>query len=394
MTVPFKENTLRETQYGAVARFLAMATAIPEGTVAQDDSAVLAQQLNITKRWHKLLPTLYRKSGVLRRSSVLLDPSEGDLFNRQSFYQVASTERPFGPTTAERMQAYSLHAGPLLERAAKEALSQARMHASSITHLITVSCTGFSAPGIDHHLIDRLGLPMHTQRTHVGFMGCHGMINGLRVAEAVVRSQPDAIAMVGAVELCSIHQQYCDDSEQIVANSLFSDGAACVILANDSADSAFTDSTSGSGVTAPWEIVSSFSCKLEETGDMMSWKIGDHGFQMTLSPRVPKIIEERLRGPLTRWLSENHVDVDSVQTWAVHPGGPRILDSVAACLGLSEKQIEPSRNVLAHYGNMSSPTVLFILEKIVSETDPGEYSVVIGFGPGLHTEALLLRRIA
>ena len=148
MTVPFKENTLRETQYGAVARFLAMATAIPEGTVAQDDSAVLAQQLNITERWHKLLPTLYRKSGVLRRSSVLLDPSEGDLFNRQSFYQVASTERPFGPTTAERMQAYSLHAGPLLERAAKEALSQARMHASSITHLITVSCTGFSAPGL------------------------------------------------------------------------------------------------------------------------------------------------------------------------------------------------------------------------------------------------------
>ena len=199
MTLPFKENTLSETQYGQLARFLATATAIPEGTVAQEESAILAQQLNITERWHKLLPTLYRKSGVLRRSSVLLDPSEGDLFNRQSFYQVASAERPYGPTTAERMQAYSQHAGPLLERAAKEALSHARLNAASITHLITVSCTGFSAPGVDHHLIDRLGLPMHTQRTHVGFMGCHGMINGLRVAEAVVRSQPDAIAMVGAV---------------------------------------------------------------------------------------------------------------------------------------------------------------------------------------------------
>lgn len=394
MTVPFKENALRETQNASPARFLATATAIPEGTVAQDDSAILAQQLNITERWHKLLPALYRKSGVLRRSSVLLDSSDRELFHRQSFYQVASPERPFGPTTAERMQAYSLHAGPLLERAANDALKQARLSASAITHLITVSCTGFSAPGIDHHLIDRLGLSMHTQRTHVGFMGCHGMINGLRVAEAVVRSQPDAIAMVGAVELCSIHQQYCDDSEQIVANSLFSDGAACVILTAESAEASFPDSSSGSVENASWEIVSSFSCKLEETGEMMSWKIGDHGFQMTLSPRVPKIIEERLRGPLSQWLAENHVAIESVQSWAVHPGGPRILDSVAACLDLTENQIEPSRNVLAHYGNMSSPTVLFILEKIVVETDPGECAVMLGFGPGLHTEALLLRRMA
>lgn len=359
------------------------ATASPEQSIEQSDAAQLVQHLGLTERWNKAVPALYRKSGVLRRGSVLLESNGSDPKNRQSFYPQKSEQRPFGPTTAERMVAYGRFSGPLLLRACRESLDRSGYQASEISHLVTISCTGFQAPGVDHVLFSQLGLRPTTQRTHVGFMGCHGMLNGLRVGTSFVESNPGAVVLIGAVELCTLHQQYTEDPEQIVANALFADGAASAILAS-CADAGHK-----------WRIASTFSFQVANSNELMSWRIGDHGFEMTLSSQVPLRIAEELRAPLAVWLSSRGLSIEQVDDWVVHPGGPRILDSVTASLHLSPNALEASRYVLSNHGNMSSPTVMFILQEVERRggaTTSSRTCVLLGFGPGLHAEAVLLVR--
>lgn len=376
---------LAEPKLRQRVRFQRYSTVIPSETILQSDAATLAQGWGVSQRWHRMLPALYRKSGVRRRSSVLLGPPNEDVFARQTFYRVATEAEPFGPTTAERMQAYQEHAGQLLHRAASEVLEPLPEGRETITHLVTISCTGFSAPGVDYQLIESLGLSSEIERVHVGFMGCHGLINGLRVATALVQSDPRARVLVGAVELCSLHQQYSEDSEQLVASSLFSDGAACLLIEAAPAESESPDA-------GGWEIVSSLSRKLEQTSDLMAWKIGNHGFQMTLSPRIPAVIAAELYQPLADWLASQGLTPGEICGWAVHPGGPRVIDAVGEALSLEDQQLQPSREVLAEFGNMSSPTVLFILDRLAPSVHTGAYAVMVAFGPGLQVEALLLRR--
>jgi predicted naringenin-chalcone synthase len=293
------------------------------------------------------------------------------------------------------MQAYETFAGPLLARAAEGALLDSRIEANQISHLITVSCTGFCSPGIDHFLMNRFGLSEQLQRTHIGFMGCHGLLNGLRMADAIARADQNARVLVGAVELCSLHQQYCDDSEQLVANALFADGAAAAVLGYPASTSGLDDAHGNAVATPPpwtWRIVSTFSQRIPNTDQLMSWRIGNHGFQMTLSPKVPAVIEAELDAAMNGWLTPLGLTTGDIRHWAIHPGGPRILDAVGQALGLAESQLQPSRDILAHYGNMSSPTVMFIVESISRENLEHPWCVMLGFGPGLHMEAILLHR--
>jgi alkylresorcinol/alkylpyrone synthase len=380
------------TSHPQSAQIIAIATGTPAGVIDQDVAAGLVQRLGLTKRWNKVLPKLYQKSGVSRRSSVLLTPDTGsDPDLRQSFYHPPSQQAPLGPTTAQRMEVYAQHAAPLLENVSRLAIQKSGSDASLITHLVTVSCTGFVAPGLDHSLFESLNLAPTTQRSHIGFMGCHAMINGLRVANSIAESDPQAVVLVGAVELCSIHQQYTEDPEQIVANSLFSDGAAAAIVTQASS----CPSNHGSGA---WKILSSLSYKLANSSELMTWKIGDHGFQMTLSNQVPNRIQEELPAPLEAWLSRMGTSSKKIRHWVVHPGGPRILDSVVQAMELQPESLAASRRTLANYGNMSSPTILFIMEDILrqqaetsAQVKPGLW-LVLGFGPGLHAEALLLEQ--
>lgn len=367
------------------ARITDFATLIPSETILQSDAARAAQGLGVSKRWNRMLPALYRKSGVHRRSSVLLGPPSEDVLTRQSFYRVASETEPFGPSTAERMRAYQEHAGPLLHRAAQQVVDRMAQGVESITHLVTVSCTGFCAPGIDYQLMESLGLKSTVERTHVGFMGCHGLINGMRVATALVQANPQARVLVGAVELCSLHQQYSEDSDQLVASALFSDGAASLMVESDQNQ----DPSRSEG----WEIVSSLSRKLDQTSELMGWHIGNHGFQMTLSPRIPSVIEAQLHDPIVEWLAGEQLTLSDIHSWAVHPGGPRVIDAAGRALGLEDSMLQPSRDILWEYGNMSSPTVLFILERLHPSSSSGDYVVMLAFGPGLQVEALLLRRV-
>jgi prepilin-type processing-associated H-X9-DG protein len=382
-------------------------TAVPEHAIDQQHAAELARAFCCQSAERvRLLPWLYRRSGVLWRHSVLLEAAEsavqvnaecgvrnaecdaktsraggklsGGSTVTQSFYEPMAHPDDCGPTTAQRMQAYERTAGGLAARAGAAALEQAGIAAAEITHLITVSCTGFAAPGVDWELLRLLELPATTARTHIGFMGCHGVLNALRVAAAFAAADRAARVLICAVELCSLHQQYGWHPDRIVANALFADGAAALVAVQ-----------SGGSANRGWRVAASGSTILPETADLMSWRIGDHGYEMTLSPRVPDVIRQALRPWLSQWLGRHGLDVVDIGSWAIHPGGPRILKACGEALRLDGTQLEPSQRILAEYGNMSSPTVLFILQQLMRAAAPRP-CVMLAFGPGLTVEAALV----
>jgi predicted naringenin-chalcone synthase len=210
-------------------------------------------------------------------------------------------------------------------------------------------------------------------------MGCHGAINGLRVAQAFLDADPQARVLMCAVELCMLHYFYGWEPEKVIANALFADGAAAVVgvperLAPDDA----------------WRVTATGSCIIPDSRAAMSWTIGDHGFEMTVSKRVPRLIREHLRPWLDSWLGGYGLRREAIGSWAIHPGGPAILDAVAEALELNDEQLAASREVFAAHGNMSSPTVLFIIEHLRGQPTPLP-CVALAFGPGLIAECTLIR---
>ena len=399
---------------------LGLGTALPRHSIEQTTAMELAKELSTqTEEQRRLLPVLYRRTGVKRRHSVVLDsghdfaileetsssglrqlqsgsefpevtmlappdPLAGEHVT-QSFYPAAVHEEDRGPTTLERMERYATHAGPLAAQAAIEALEHAGIAASEITHLVTVSCTGFQAPGVDLELIRELDLPASTARSHIGFMGCHGALNGLRLARAYADSEPGACILLVAVELCSLHHQYGWHPDRIVANALFADGAAAVV----GRGSCQGDLHESSAAPLSWKITANGSLVLPDSEDLMSWRIGNHGFEMMLSASVPDLIRQSLRPWLSEWLFQNGLRLEQVGSWAIHPGGPRILWACEEALNLKPHHLRPSRDILSLYGNMSSPTVLFILKDLM-QASAERPCVGLAFGPGLTIEAMLV----
>lgn len=358
--------------------------AMPEHSIAQSDAAELVVPFNAdTDEQARVLRELYRRAGVKRRHSVVLEASGEAGEVRQSTYLPRADDREFGPTTASRMQAYEQHAGKLATLATEKALLAAHTEAADITHLVTVSCSGFHAPGFDIELLQTAGLSPSVARTHLGFMGCHGALNGLRVADAFLQADSRATVLLCCVELCSLHHQYGWSPDRIVSNALFADGAAAVVLnRNPHASREVTSNAS-------WQLLASGSVVLPNTLDDMGWRIRDHGFEMTLSARVPELIKQHLRSWLSEWLSSRGLTLSDIGSWAFHPGGPRILSAAGEALGLRREQWAASETVLAECGNMSSPTILFILDRLRQESVAGP-CVALAFGPGLTIEAALL----
>lgn len=361
---------------------LGMGAALPDAVIDKEDALLLARSLcNGTEEQESWLSAIYAGSGINTRRfclgpQVVRDVIEGTNYSKSVFLpKKLSGDR--GPTTAQRMEHYAQLAPPLALSAARAALEQGRVDINAITHVVTVSCTGFVAPGLDHALIQGLGLSKGVERTHVGYMGCHGALNGLRVARAYVDANPRARVLLSAVELCCLHYYYGWDPQKIIANALFADGAAASIV-GPATMAAEND----------WRLSASGSCLFPDSQNAMTWTIGDHGFEMTLSKQVPVIIAEGLRRWLKNWLSPQGLSVEDVQSWAVHPGGPRILDAVEEALHLGVNGLTTSREILAEYGNMSSPTTLFILDRMRQQGAPRP-CVALGFGPGLALEAVI-----
>ena len=361
-----------------------LGTAVPATRVSQAEAMVIARRLCCpTEEQATWLPGIYLHSGIDARHlafdpEVVRDFHDGTRHSGSPFVP-GETPGDRGPTTGVRMRHYAQHAGPLAVRAASLALGRSGLEPRAITHLVTVSCTGFRAPGVDVEVIKGLGLAPTVQRTQVGFMGCHGALNGLRVARAFVEADPAARVLLCAVELCVLHYHYAWDPQRMIANALFADGAAAVVGVPEAAAPA-----------GSWRVAANGACLFPDCEDAMTWTIGDHNFEMTLSKRVPGLIGEGLRPWLEAWLADNGVAPGEVASWAIHPGGPRILSAVEEALGLGREQAAASRAVFAEHGNMSSPTVLFILERLRSQEAPRP-CVALGFGPGLAAEAALLR---
>ncbi len=366
-------------------------TAVPAHQCEQEEAGeVAAHYCSATPEQAHMLNVLYRMSGVNTRGSVVLDRAEGALAERQEFFPPFSDEFPHGPTTETRLECFAEKAGPLAMSAAKQALERSSVSPKSITHLITVTCSGFVAPGFDFTLIKGLPLRPDVQRTQIGFMGCHAALNALRVARAFVAADPRAVVLVCCVELCTLHYQYGWDPEQIVANSLFADGAgACVVQADTSPAAGTNGSNHHSRTSTLDRIIDSGSMVLPDSDDAMTWRVGDHGFRMTLSSRVPGILAEHLRPWMTKWLATHDLTPEKIVTWAVHPGGPRILNAFADAMSIPRDALDISREIMQTHGNMSSPTVLFVLDRLRNLGRSGP-CVAIGFGPGLVAEATLI----
>lgn len=363
-----------------IPAILGIGTSVPKYRVDSITSARFAAKMACAdSAQSRKVSALYRRSGIEHRGSVLLEdqPARGEEVV-SDFYPPAVSLHDRGPTTKRRSDRYATEAPVLAHQAASAALSNGPVRADQITHLVTVSCTGFSAPGIDIALIDELGLPATTERVQVGFMGCHGAINGLRAARGLVAADSAARVLLCSVELCSLHYQYGLQSDRIVSNALFADGAGAVVVGSGIA-------TAGIGT-----VDATGSCLVPASRDAMTWNIGDHGYEMTLSAQVPSLIERHLPSFLSQWLGEQGETIESIGGWAVHPGGTRILSAVETSLKLSDQALSVPRAVLGDHGNMSSATMLFILDRFAEARQPKPW-LMLGFGPGLEVEVALIR---
>lgn len=374
-------------------RILGLGTALPPHLLDQTEAALLGAEVCCrTDQQARLLAVLYRNAGVETRHTVL--PAQIALeFAGRGSGAVATATNGRGPTTAERMRLFAEHAPPLARAASAAALRQADLPASSVTHLITVTCTGFAAPGVDVDLIHALGLPATVERIQVGFMGCHGAINALRVAQALAAADARARILLCAVELSSLHYQFEWDPETCIGNALFADGAAAVVgrgaTLDATADTAVAFGRNGRG-HREWRLTATGSRLLPDSTDAMSWRIGDYGFEMTLTGRVPRIIAAHLRPWLGEWLERQGLTIAEIGCWAVHPGGPRIVAAVAEALTLPPQAVAVSHEVLSECGNMSSPTVLFVIDRLRQRQAPLP-CLALAFGPGLTAEVALWR---
>ena len=358
-------------QAGGATELWGLGSALPPHRARQEDVALFFSQVARTQagcppRFHRYAEALARRSGIRYRHSVLRDYVLRDPEGFTFFPKNWALE-PF-PTTAARMTQYETHSVDLAERAARVALADAGVDPGTVTHLILTTCTGFFAPGPDVVLTERLGLPREVKRAQVGFMGCYAGVNGIRMADQIVRGQPEATVLLVAVELCSLHFQRTPDLRTLVPNLLFADGASAAVF--------------GRRGGARARVVATRSELSPDSSSLMGWKVGDHGFVMNLSDQVP----ERLRGavsPFVRALSPK----EDISGWAVHPGGKRILDAVGDALKLDESALEPSFGVLRDAGNMSSATILCVLERQLMRGKAGIH-VALAFGPGLTMEGV------
>ncbi|CAA9217017.1 MAG: Naringenin-chalcone synthase [uncultured Acidimicrobiales bacterium] len=281
-------------------------------------------------------------------------------------------------STGARMRRFVDEAIPLGKSAVDASLAAAGLTPADVDAFTVVSCTGYATPGIDILLARDLGMPESVQRLNVGHMGCYAALPALAtVADAAVaRGQ---VGVMLCVELTSLHlQPPTDDLEQVVAHSLFSDGAAAIVVTPD----------------APGlELVDFVACTDAATAEEMRWDVTDLGFRMTLSPQVPVVLEANAARVTSGLLARQGLTIADVDHWAVHPGGPKIITSIAKALDLDEDAVTVSRDVLRDHGNCSSATILVVLDELVRQRTPtrGQHIVAMAFGPGLTLYMALLR---
>ena len=302
---------------------------------------------------------------------AIFDPGtspENGAFDREGFYR-----RGAFPSTAQRMARFASEARTL-GAAAIQALDLGPER-DCVTHLVVASCTGFAAPGLDFYIMRDAGLRDSVERTVVGFMGCFAAVNALKLARHIVRSEPGSVVLVVNLELCSLHLQEQWELEKMLSFLLFADGASAALV---------------SAERAGLELRRFSATVLPESEGLITWDIGDSGFHMHLSGQVPGRIRRYLREHGSG-LFGNRAAAE-IAYWAVHAGGRSVLDAVQEGLALAPDALRHSRAVLREFGNMSSVTLMFVLNRILRNGGAGE-GMAMAFGPGLTVESFAFRRV-
>ena len=324
----------------------------------------------------RTLKYLYHQSGISCRYSVLGDYSQGP--ENWTFYPPTENLEPF-PSIEERMKVFNQYAADLSAVAIRNCLdNQAGL--GSITHLITVTCTGLSAPGLDLQLMELLGLPKNIFRTSVNFMGCYAAIHAIKLADVICQADPSAQVLIVCTELCTLHFQQAATPDNITSSLLFGDGSAAVLITGDQ------DKTRG------FPLLGFYGEVMPKGKQDMSWELSSTGFAMTLSGYVPSLIEADFEKLVSQAMKKHNIIRDQITHWAIHPGGRKILESIEKSLSLPKEDLNASYQVLRDYGNMSSPTILFVLKIILDALDQTGGQKIFGaaFGPGLTMETFVV----
>ncbi|OJV21931.1 MAG: naringenin-chalcone synthase [Dyadobacter sp. 50-39] len=353
-------------------------TAVPEYGYAQETLTDFYLRSTDDLNTRRKIRIVSGKTGIEKRYSVIPDfdqnPEDFTFFNRDAALMPE-------PTLSERMQLYQRHVTALSRKAIEQIPGFENMK-RGITHLITVTCTGLFAPGLDVELMRDLRLNPSIQRSSVNFMGCNAAILALKNADAICKSHPNAKVLVVCTELCTIHFQKRYNDDYLLSNMIFGDGAAALLVSSEPDDR----------YLHPVRIDGFNSMVLHNGYSDMAWQLSETGFIMNLSSYVPDLIRENIR-PMLKAVG---LKPNDYRHWAVHPGGKRIVDDFASALELDKCLLGPTYNVLKNYGNMSSPTVLFVLKDVLEKAKPehaGERIFAAAFGPGLSIETMQLRYV-
>lgn len=354
-------------------------TLVPENTNTQDVLALQFGAWSGDPAMARIIRHMFRRTGIERRYSVVSDFVDTD---RAELFRANAEGQLVEPSTQARNRVFSKFAGPMAVKLSQRLVDgTAGFGPEDVTHVITVSCTGFVNPGPDWNIVTELGLSPKVERYNLGFMGCYAALPALRMARQFCMARPEAVVIVVCLELCSLHMQMRTNTDSILGNALFSDGAgAALVSARSPADN------------RPVLALDGFMSALAPEGHgEMAWEIGDRGFNLVLSSYVPDVIAANVGRIVRDLLVPQGLTPDDIDLWAVHPGGKAILDKFEQSMKLKADQIEVPRAILRDYGNMSSATILFVLQRMLSEATGSPRTIAaMAFGPGLTIECGLL----
>jgi predicted naringenin-chalcone synthase len=357
-----------------LSKIISIGTAVPAFKHAQKDILQFMQQVYaLDTVENRKLKFLYSQSGIETRYSVIPDYSHQ--LPEWKFYPHSENLEPF-PDLEKRMRWFNRYAAPLSVDAIRECISE-KINSKDITHLITVSCTGMSAPGLDLMVMELMDLPKNIFRTSINFMGCYAAIHGLKMADMICNNDRNAKVMIVCTELCTLHFQKDASPDSLASTLLFSDGSAAALVMHDDAG-------------AKGLHLKSFYSEVVPKGKRdMAWELSSTGFLMTLSGYIPDLIKEDFEPLVQRALQHAGIQQEDISNWCIHPGGRRIVDTIHKSLELPEGKLQACYDVLRDYGNMSSPTILFVLKELMQNSNSDESIFGAAFGPGLTMETFV-----
>jgi len=361
-----------------MSKIISIGTAVPKYHTKQSLILDFMHEAYNNEIASRKLKILSHQSGINTRHSVVPDFCNGE--SPDNFF----IKNEPAPTVEKRLNLYKKHAVSLAIDAIQDSLSKLDNRVAKFvpTHLITVSCTGLYAPGLGTEIIEHMNLPNDIFHTSINFMGCNAAFPALRIADMIAKTDQKAKVLIVCVELCTLHFQPKDDSDNLLSNTIFGDGAAAVVVVPDSI--ATQNNLSGLSINGFYSLL------LNRGKDLMAWNITPLNFEMVLDARVPEFIGEEANNIILKAGQYFNIKPSSIGKWAVHPGGKKILDILKKQYSLSDTDLRYSYKVLAEYGNMSSTTILFVLNEMMKgEIKPNETIFALGFGPGISIETAL-----